>query len=151
MGEVTYDARDAGRLARFWAEVLGWDVGPGASEYVAEVGGPRRPSDSVPMLFVQVPEDKVGKSRIHLDLVAEDIATEVARLVEIGATVVHEKREWGHHWVTLQDPEGNEFCVAQPELTPAGSGDGGTDADQVPLTAGGSAAAAGKAPSPDPR
>lgn len=112
MGEVTYDARDAGRVARFWAAALGWEVGPGASEYVATVGGPDLPPQSLPMLFVQVPEERAGKNRVHLDLVADDMAAEVVRLVELGATVVHEKSEWGHSWITLQDPEGNEFCVA---------------------------------------
>ena len=67
------------------------------------------------MLFVQVPEPKAGKDRIHLDLHADDIASEAARLVDLGASVVHEKREWGHHWITLQDPEGNEFCIAHPD------------------------------------
>jgi predicted enzyme related to lactoylglutathione lyase len=124
MSEVTYDARDAGRLARFWAQALGWDVGPGASEYVATVGGPRRLSGSLPMLFVQVPDEKVGKVRIHLDLQADDLVAEVTRLVGLGATVVHEKTEWGHSWVTLQDPEGNEFCVARPDEAAAVS-DGG--------------------------
>jgi predicted enzyme related to lactoylglutathione lyase len=114
MGEVTFDARDAGRLARFWADALGWDVLPGASEFVATVGGPRRQTDALPILFVQVPEDKTGKNRIHLDLQADDARAEVARLVGLGASVLHERFEWGHFWVTLQDPEGNEFCVAQP-------------------------------------
>ena len=115
MREVTYDARDAGRLARFWADALEWEVGPGASEYVATVGGPRRPPDALPMLFVQVPEHKVAKNRVHLDLQADDLAAEVARLVGLGASVVHENAEWGHSWVTLQDPDGNEFCVASAE------------------------------------
>lgn len=115
MSEVTYDARDARRLARFWAEALGWEVGPGASEYVASVGGARRPPDSLPMLFVQVPEDKAGKNLAHLDLQADDLAAAVTRLVGLGASVVHEKAEWGHSWVTLQDPEGNEFCVASSD------------------------------------
>lgn len=115
MSEVTFDAGDAGRLARFWAAALGWEVGPEASEFVATVGGSARPPDSLPMLFVQVPEAKAGKARIHLDLQADDIPGEAARLVELGASVVHEKHEWDHHWITLQDPEGNEFCIAHPE------------------------------------
>ena len=125
MGEVTYDARDAGRLARFWAQVLGWQVGPGASEFVATVSGSHPAPGSMPMLFVQVPEEKAGKNRVHLDLVADDVRVEAARLVEIGAAVVHEKTEWGHHWITLQDPEGNEFCIASPagEEAPVEAGD----------------------------
>jgi Glyoxalase-like domain len=36
----------------------------------------------------------------------------VARLVALGATLVADKDEWGHAWTVLQDPGGNEFCVA---------------------------------------
>jgi len=61
-----------------------------------------------------VPEGKMAKNRVHLDLAAEDRVAEVDRLVGLGATLVHEKEEWGVHWSTLQDPEGNEFCVAAP-------------------------------------
>ena len=83
------------------------------------------------MLFVQVPEEKVGKARIHLDFQADDVAAEVARLVGLGASVVHEKLEWGHFWVTLQDPEGNEFCVARPDVAQSQS----PDATSVDLAA----------------
>ena len=76
MTEVTYDARDAGRLARFWAEVLGWDVGPGASEYVANVGGPRRPPESLPMLFVQVPEEQLGEYYAQRTLLKREVLPE---------------------------------------------------------------------------
>lgn len=40
---------------------------------------------------------------------------EVARLVDLGATHVADKDEWGHSWAVLTDPEGNEFCVATEE------------------------------------
>jgi len=43
---------------------------------------------------------------------ADDRAAEVERLVELGATHVHDKDEWNTRWTTLTDPEGNEFCVA---------------------------------------
>ena len=46
---------------------------------------------------------------------AAQLSTEVERLKRLGATVIHEKDEWGLQWVTLADPEGNEFCLAQPE------------------------------------
>lgn len=64
------------------------------------------------MMFIAVPEGKTVKNRMHLDLQADDRAAEVARLVELGATVVHDKDEWDTRWTTLTDPEGNEFCVA---------------------------------------
>jgi len=51
------------------------------------------------------------KNRVHLDLRADDVENEVARLVALGA-VVEDRREDGD-WFVLTDPEGNELCVAQ--------------------------------------
>ena len=42
------------------------------------------------------------------------MAKEVARLLELGATHLADKAEYGHEWAVLQDPEGNEFCVSGP-------------------------------------
>ena len=64
-------------------------------------------------LFARVPEPKTAKNRMHVDLAAPDREAEVARLVELGATRVADIDEWGYQWTVLQDPEGNEFCVAQ--------------------------------------
>ena len=65
------------------------------------------------MLFQLVPEDKSVKNRVHLDLRLSDGEVESmrARLVERGATVLHEGQQGPHRWVTMADPEGNEFCV----------------------------------------
>lgn len=80
-----------------------------ASEFFARIeGGGGDPM----MMFIQVPEAKSVKNRMHLDMNAGDRAAEVERLVALGATVVHEKNEFGMQWTTLADPEGNEFCVA---------------------------------------
>jgi hypothetical protein len=70
-----------------------------------------------------VPEPKTVKNRVHLDLnpgggsgTAEErrsrVAQKVASLVDAGATVLHEMdARTGDHWVVMQDPERNEFCV----------------------------------------
>jgi predicted enzyme related to lactoylglutathione lyase len=50
---------------------------------------------------------------MHVDMAAADLQAEVARLVELGATRVADMNEWGYEWTVMQDPEGNEFCVAQ--------------------------------------
>lgn len=120
---VTVDARDAAALAGFWAEVLGWGVAPGATAEVAVIGGPARPRDTPGWLFLQVPEGKTAKNRMHVDLQADDLEAETDRLVGLGAALLHEKREWGAHWRSLTDPEGNEFCVVQ--APPPQTGDGG--------------------------
>jgi hypothetical protein len=59
------------------------------------------------LYFQKVPEPKLVKNRVHLDLRANDVDAEVARLVEIGAVEIHRHGTW----VTLRHPEGNEFCV----------------------------------------
>ena len=69
--------------------------------------------DDPTFLFVQVPEGKVAKNRIHLDVMAPDVDAEAARLVELGATRVADMEEYGYTWTVMTDPEGNEFCVAQ--------------------------------------
>ncbi len=121
---VTVDARDAAELAGFWAEVLGWGVGPDASAEVAVVGGPARPRDTPGWLFLQVPEGKTAKNRMHVDLQADDLDAETERLVGLGATVLHEKDQWGAHWRSFTDPEGNEFCVVEAPVPVQEPGDG---------------------------
>ncbi|GGJ94627.1 hypothetical protein GCM10011583_27700 [Streptomyces camponoticapitis] len=65
------------------------------------------------ILFQRVPETKAGRSRFHLDVhVGEDRRpAEVARLQGLGAKVLHEENVPEGVWVTMTDPEGNEFCV----------------------------------------
>jgi hypothetical protein len=58
-------------------------------------------------LLLNVPEPKVAKNRVHVDLHADDLRLEVRRLVDLGATVLGEY----DGWTALSDPEGNEFCV----------------------------------------
>ena len=70
------------------------------------------------LLFLPVPEGKVVKNRMHLDLLptARSRDEEVERLLGIGATLVEDHRKAdGAGWVTLADPEGNEFCVLRPK------------------------------------
>lgn len=106
---VTVDCGDAASLAAFWGEALGLQVDPRASAEFASIDGGRE--GAVGWLFFQVPEGKTAKNRLHLDFRTDDLDVETRRLVGLGAAVVHEKREWGAHWRTLTDPEGNEFCV----------------------------------------
>jgi uncharacterized glyoxalase superfamily protein PhnB len=108
---VTVDCRNGGELASFWAQVLGRDVDPESNEFFASIG--RANPDGKPvMMFIQVPEEKRTKNRVHLDLETEDRQGEVERLVLLGATLHSDHDEWGTRWTTLLDPEGNEFCIA---------------------------------------
>ncbi|WP_321160612.1 VOC family protein [Janibacter hoylei] len=54
-----------------------------------------------------------GENRLHLDLGAPDLDAEVERLTGVGASVVEPRRMGDFRWVTMADPDGNEFCVAE--------------------------------------
>jgi hypothetical protein len=70
------------------------------------------PDGKRPRLYFQrVPEAKAGKNRVHLDVRVQDKDAEVARLTALGATRLYEASQGPHTWITMADPEGNEFCV----------------------------------------
>ena len=105
---VVIDAGDPPRLARWWAEALGYQI---TSERPDEVEI-RRDRDHLPsLIFVPVPEPKSGKNRLHIDLRPDDQDAEVERLVDMGARHVDVGQTPEVAWVVLADPEGNEFCV----------------------------------------
>ena len=56
-----------------------------------------------------VPEGKTVKNRVHFDLASTDLGAETERLQELGATIVRDVSENGKHWITMADPESNEF------------------------------------------
>jgi catechol 2,3-dioxygenase-like lactoylglutathione lyase family enzyme len=103
---VTFDCANAEKVAGFWAELLGRSPAEGSGEHYAYLPG--EPN----LLFLRVPEGRVAKNRVHLDLDVDDLDQARARAESLGATLVHEKDEYGVHWLTYQDPEGNEFCIA---------------------------------------
>ena len=108
---ITFDCADCNRIARFWAAALQYEVRDDKEGWVVlkPING------SGPLLgFQQVPEPKVVKNRVHVDLkpLAGTMDTEIERLASIGAQQVRLVAENpdGVHTI-MQDPEGNEFCV----------------------------------------
>lgn len=113
VGCLTVDCDDVARVGGFWSAALDIPLDPDPSPFMASLSrsGPALPR----FMFIKVPEPKTAKNRMHLDLLVENSgsrADEVARLVDLGATHVADKDQWGHSWAVLTDPEGNEFCVA---------------------------------------
>jgi hypothetical protein len=116
--ELAIDCADPAGVARFWCSVLDYEV-QGEDDGVVTIGSPMVPEGKnrlgpVPpvLTFAHVPEDKTVKNRVHLDINPTDREQdeEIARLVGLGATVVNDNRP-ELTWVTLTDPEGNEFDV----------------------------------------
>ncbi|GAA3487180.1 VOC family protein [Streptomyces cremeus] len=119
--EIAIDCADPLRLAGFWCAVLGYEVRAeeDGGEYVS-IGSPAvpegrdRPGPVPPTLaFARVPEGKSVKNRLHIDVNPTDTdqETEVRRLLALGARHADVGQTGKESWVTLTDPEGNEFCV----------------------------------------
>ena len=119
--QITFDCADAYTLAQFWSQVferpLHDDDHPGDPMALIEFeAGPG-------VLFIGVPEGKSVKNRLHLDVMPTDRTRdeEVERLLAAGGRI-HEdhRRDDGTGWVTMLDPEGNEFCVERSQAERAG-------------------------------
>ncbi|MFE6042615.1 VOC family protein [Streptomyces sp. NPDC056452] len=117
--ELAIDCADPGGLARFWCSVLDYVVQDEDDEVVT-IGSPavpegrNRPGPVPPtMTFARVPEGKAAKNRLHIDVNATDREQdeEVRRLLGLGARHADVGQTGNESWVTLADPEGNEFCV----------------------------------------
>ena len=121
ISHTSIDSRNAYTQSVWWCGVLGFSEDPrdpnlpGHEEcMIFSPDGRQR------VLFIEVPEGKTVKNRVHFDLWPTDrtMNEEVERLFEAGATLVHDLRDQhgpGTGWVTLADPEGNEFCVLRSE------------------------------------
>jgi hypothetical protein len=118
IGNITFDCDDVLKIAAFWSAVLGRPLDKGSSELWASIGGADAARQEPAWYFNKVPEPKRAKNRVHLDLVNADPSA-IDELVRLGATVVgdHEVPGANHRWTVLQDPEGNEFCIAAKSFT----------------------------------
>jgi predicted enzyme related to lactoylglutathione lyase len=109
--ELVLDCQDPNRLATFWRDAL--DYRDHFADADLAVLVPKGGSAS-PLLLQRVAEPKVAKNRMHLDMVVDDIETEVSRLEALGARRIDRDVQsfGGTRWVRLSDPEQNEFCVS---------------------------------------
>ncbi|SDD57621.1 VOC family protein [Nocardioides lianchengensis] len=121
ISHTTIDCRNAYELSEWWKPVLGYvDIDGDPNEPGHEECMIRDPETGHQLLFIEVPDEKVVKNRLHLDLAPREGTRdeELAVLLEHGATVLADLRGKygpGSGWVTLADPEGNEFCILRSE------------------------------------
>ena len=112
LSHTTWDALDPYAVAEFWRALTDWEVAepdcyePGSDECYLVT------PDGYTILFFKVPDAKKLKNRAHMDLRAKDSTrdAEIERALELGATMVDDRRE-DLSWAVLADPEGNEFCI----------------------------------------
>ncbi len=107
------DAADPSYLASFWQEALGWRRTHEEPHEVVLEPPAGSPEDGIvpDILFLRVPEDKLVKNRLHLDLRPDNQAAEVERLERLGAHRVDVGQGNDATWVVMADPAGNEFDV----------------------------------------
>lgn len=111
LGAVGIDCEDPSRLGSFWQQALGYEAQAFGDDYVFLTD----PKGSGVEVFVQrVPEPRVAKNRLHIDLYAPDEEAEAARLEGLGARRLRKFTQHGT-WIVMADPEGNEFCVCRQE------------------------------------
>jgi hypothetical protein len=121
---VAFDCSDALTVGRFWSAAIGRPLDPDATSEFASIGFQARRNregwapverDADPTwLFAQVPEPKKVKNRMHPDVITADPEAEIARLIELGATRIADRDEYGYSWTLMADPEGNEFDLGRP-------------------------------------
>jgi hypothetical protein len=138
--QVTVDSADPHTQADWWAQTLGWQVEPSDEDFIrrtvsagqateddtkihngvlvwktgAGIVHPEGTGRAPRVLFLVVPESKQVKNRLHFDVRAgtDTLSDVVAGLTARGATFLHDGHQGPFTWVTLADPEGNEFCVS---------------------------------------
>jgi predicted enzyme related to lactoylglutathione lyase len=115
---VVIDCSNLDRSSRFWAGVLGYTTGSATDlpyRTLLPPGG-----QGIEVLLQRVPEAKHGKNRLHLDLRTADLDAEMTRVLALGATVLTDRptEEGGLRWHILADPDGNEFCILEPQNPP---------------------------------
>ena len=108
---ATIDCNDLEGMTTFWGSLLGVEYA-----IVEHFGFLAHGEDRKVTLWLQrVDEPKVGKNRLHLDLVAVDLDAMLVQVEELGGTV-HDRHEWsGYVWQTCADPEGNVFDIMQAQ------------------------------------
>lgn len=109
LGAIGIDCADPETLGNFWQQALGYERKRAGEGYVDLID-----PDGLPIeVFVQrVPEPKITKNRVHIDLYAQDEEAEADRLVTLGAKRLGKFTE-SCTWIVMTDPEGNEFCVCR--------------------------------------
>jgi predicted enzyme related to lactoylglutathione lyase len=125
IGTVTFTTAEPRRLGPFWSQALGWpeqvppddflqmlwDAGVDRAEYDAYYAITNPHGTSPRLLFQRREKSRPASFPLHIDLLADNRESEIARLTAAGATVVETKAAGGRVWSVMRDPDANPFCV----------------------------------------
>jgi hypothetical protein len=106
---VAIDCADAAALARFWADALGRQVAEAPTYEHAVLLAAGGDTCEPCIVFNKVPEAKIVKNRLHLDLISDTFEGETERLLSLGAQKLRDQQSGKSRWTTFADIEGNEF------------------------------------------
>lgn len=108
---ITIDCVAPERLAAFWGALLGREEVPALPGW-RELGN--HGDAAMRINFQPVPEPKLGKTRIHLDVTVDDIDEGIRAVLRLGGRETAERHDYDEGVVVVMgDPEGNEFCLVQ--------------------------------------
>jgi hypothetical protein len=107
---ITFDSTDPRPLAQWWADRFGAEITADMDGFFLIVAGGDL---STQLAFQKVDDPTPGKNKVHLDIHTDgDLDDEVARWTAAGATSLGTRSAGDFQWVTLTDPDGNQFCIA---------------------------------------
>jgi catechol 2,3-dioxygenase-like lactoylglutathione lyase family enzyme len=121
IAHTTIDCAQPYELSRWWEQILGYAEDPDDPNLPDHEQCLIQPVGGGPgLLFMEVPEAKSVKNRVHFDVRPTDRSRdeEVERILGLGATFIADRRGIhgpGTGWVVLADPEGNEFCILRSD------------------------------------
>jgi catechol 2,3-dioxygenase-like lactoylglutathione lyase family enzyme len=105
IGNICIDTNDLAAAVAFWRSVTGYEITKrGDTTYLTD---PHK--RSLGLSLQSVPEPRIGKNRLHLDLFTDDLEREVTRVRALGAIEVQRFTEDG--WIVMADLDGNQFCI----------------------------------------
>lgn len=109
---IVIDCNDIETMTNFWCAALRYQLRGDVGHYRSIVA----PGNDEPRIIMQrVPEPRIGKNRLHIDIHVSDIEGEAIRIVGLGARRIDVTpvNEVGSRWMRMLDPEGNEFCIVE--------------------------------------
>lgn len=106
---VTIDVSDRGRAERFWGGLLGLEVARRIDQYSYFDDA----FEGVRLILQEVPDPKVTKNRMHLDLSSDDPAALLEKVKSLGGGVISDVEDPSYSLKVACDPDGNEFCVSR--------------------------------------
>lgn len=111
IGNIAIDCNDLEGMTSFWEAMTGLSRLAGDDSFC--ILGDREHQGRLKLFMQRVPEPRVGKNRLHLDLYVSNAAAALAEVERLGGAAAGAHERDGISWQVATDPEGNEFCLVE--------------------------------------